>query len=317
MIETLSEPRAVVTGGAGFIGSTLVDRLVDDGLNVLVVDDLSSGRLDNLAAARRSGAVQFHQIDVREEMLGAVITRFAPSVVFHLAAQSNPAVGRRDLVADAAVNITGSVNVLESSRLAGVERLVYVTSAVQLFSAASGLPFGSRAKPHPGTPGGVAAAAMLEYLRYGKRAFGFDYVALGTSSVYGPRQGPEGPDGAVMKIVRALLAGNRPSLPGDGSQTRDFVFVEDVVDAAVRAAVRGGGRYFHIATGVETSLIELVALLGVITGRKRRPELDHPTEGETARSVFDPGPASTRLGWRPWTTLREGLRQTVDWVVPG
>ena len=313
LTEVLDRPRAVVTGGAGFIGSALVDRLVDDGLAVLVIDDLSTGQLDHLAGARRHGELQFHQLDVRDDLLGAVITRFAPSVIFHLAAQSHPALGRREPVADADVNVRGAVNVLAAGREVGVERFVYLTSAVELFTPGK-LPIGSRATPQPRSPVGVAAAAMLGYLAYEHRAHDLDYVALGTSTVFGPRQTPAGVDGLVVKLAESLLADKRPAIAGDGSQTRDLVFVEDVADAAVRAAVKGGGRYHHIAGGVETRVTEIFRRLARIVGSRRTPEFLDTVVEELPRSWFDPSTARRLLGWEPFTTLEDGLRATIEWL---
>ncbi len=314
LVDSLETPRAVVTGGAGFVGSTLVDRLVDDGLAVLVVDDLSSGHLEHLAAARRHGEVQFHQLDVREELLGAVITRFAPSVVFHLAARGHTADAAADPVTTASVDFVGGVNVVESARLAGVGRVVYVTAARELYGPAARVPVGGRAARRPAGAGGVAAFGVLEYLGYAARRHGLGYAALGTATVYGPRQASGSADAAVVDIAASLLADERPVLAGDGSQTRDLVYVDDVADAAVRAATRGGNRYFHIASGVETPIMELARRLGEITGSVRRPELDEDREDEWRRMAFDAGAARERLGWKPWTSLDDGLRQTVAWL---
>ena len=313
LAEALATPRAVVTGGAGFVGSTLVDRLVDDGLAVLVIDDLSSGHLDHLAGARRHGELQFHQLDVRDALLGAVITRFAPSVVFHLAAQSHPALGRRHPVDDADINVRGAVNVIAACREAGVARMVYVTSAVELFTPGK-LPIGPRATPRPRSPGGVAAASVLGYLRYEHELHDLDYVALGTSTVYGPRQTPDGPDGIVVRLARSLLADKRPAIAGDGSQTRDLVFVEDVADAAVRAAVVGGARYLHVAGGEETRVTEVFRRVAAAVGSRRIPEYLDGVVEELPRSWFDIAPTTKALGWEPFTGLEEGVGATVDWL---
>ncbi len=314
LVETLETPRAVVTGGAGFVGSTLVDRLVDDGLSVLVVDDLSSGHLEHLSAARRHGDVQFHQLDVREELLGAVVTRFAPSVVFHLAARGHTSDAATDPVATASVDFVGAVNVVEAARLAGVTRVVYVTAAREMYGPAARVPVGVRAARRPTGAGGVSAGGVLEYLAHAARRHGIGYAALGTATVYGPRQAPGSADAVVVGIAGPLLADQRPVLAGDGSQTRDLVYVDDVADAAVRAAMRGGNRYFHIASGVETTLVELARRLREITGSVRRPELDEDRQDEWQRMAFDAGAARERLGWRPWTSLDDGLRQTVAWL---
>jgi UDP-glucose 4-epimerase len=313
LVDVLSSPRVVVTGGAGFIGSTLVDRLVDEGLSVLVVDDLSTGHLDHLTAARAHGELQFHQLDVRDELFGAVLTRFAPAAVFHLAAQSHPALARRDPAAAADVNVRGAINVIHAAVVAGVDRLVYVTSACELYTPGD-LPVGLRVRPRPRSPVGVAAEAVLGHLAYEHRTSGLDYVALGTSTVFGPRQSGDGPDGVVVRIASSLLAGKPPAIAGDGSQTRDLVFAEDVADAAVRAAVHGGRRYLHVASGVEISMAQLVARLGDATGYRPRPEYLRDVAVEPPRSCFDPSATERHLGWCAWTPLPEGLRLTVEWL---
>jgi len=308
LVSALAPPRAVVTGGAGFIGSTLVDRLVDEGIEVLVVDDLSTGQLDNLTGARARGEVQFHQLDVRDELLSAVVTRFAPAVVFHLAARGDP--DRGDPVTDAEVNVVGTVNVIETVRATGVHRLVYVTSATQLYDPGARLPVGPRTPHKPTTHGGAAAHAALGYLEYGARVHDLEYAALGIATAFGPRQGPDGRDGVVVRTAQALLAGRRPLLAGQASHTRDLVYVEDVVDAIFRAAGRGTGRYLNVATGVETTLGELARLVAKIVGSTRRPEFEDKGD-EPARMAFDPAPARNHLGWEPWTPLDVGLEDTV------
>jgi UDP-glucose 4-epimerase len=313
LADVLETPRVVVTGGAGFVGSALVDRLVDDGLSVLVIDDLTMGQLDHLAGARRHGELQFHQLDVRDELVGPVVTRFGASAVFHLAAQSHPAFGRRHPVADADVNVRGSVNVISACRDAGVRRLVYLTSAVELFTPGK-LPTGPRAVPHPRSPTGVAAAAVLGYLRYEAERHDLDYVALGTSTVYGPRQSPDGPDGIVVRIARALLADKRPAIAGDGSATRDLVYVEDVVDAAVKAAAAGGSRYHHVASGVETRVTEIFRRVAAAVDSRRIPEYLDGVVDDLPRSCFDASSARKALGWEPFTTIEEGVAATVDWL---
>ena len=313
LAEALERPRAVVTGGAGFIGSALVDRLVDDGLAVLVLDDLSAGQLDYLAGARRYGDLQFHQLDVRDELLAAVVARFNPSVIFHLAARDYTNLGRCDPVVEADVNLRGTVNVITASHDVGVERFVYLTSAVELFTPGK-LPVGPRAIPRPRSSAGVTAAAVLGYLAYEHRTHGLDYVALGTSAVYGPRQLALGADGFVVRIAESLIADRRPEIAGDGSQTRDLVFVEDVADAAVRAATKGGGRYHHIASGTETRTTEIVRRLARIVGSRRTPEFSDAAVGEMPRSCFNAATARRLLGWEPFTTLEDGLRTTVDWL---
>ncbi len=305
--------RAVVTGGAGFIGANLVTRLVDDGVSVLVVDDLSSGTLARLAEARSSGRLTFHQLDVRNPALRDVVRDAAPDVVFHLAAQIDVRRSVTDPVFDAEVNVAGLVNVLDAARLAEVERVVFASSGGARFGAIEPIPTPETASPEPESPYGVAKLIADEYLAYYRRAHGLDYLSLGFSNVYGPGQDPLGEAGVVAIFIDAMLTGRTPTIYGDGSQTRDFVFVEDVTDALVRGARIGGGRYLNIGTGVETSVLALYRMLQAATGASGEPVFAAPRPGEQARSCLDATEAAKHLGWEAWTPIEEGLARTVDW----
>jgi UDP-glucose 4-epimerase len=292
----------------------LVDRLVDDGAEVLVVDDLSHGRLEHLGAARRSGAMTFHQIDVRAPELREAITRFEPDVVFHLAAQVDALASVADPVGDAETNVVGTVNVLAATVAAEVRRVIYLSSGGAIFGAAATLPANERTHRHPATPYGVSKSAADGYLRLFKERYGLDYVSLGPSNVYGPRQDATGEGGVVAVFTARLLGGERPVVYGGGDQTRDFVYVEDVADACVRAAHRGGGMYLNISTGVETAIADLARKVGrLATGRLIAPDYEAARDGDVLRSCLDPAAAKRRIGWEPWTNLDEGLVQTVDW----
>ena len=303
--------RAVVTGGAGFIGANLVDRLVDDGVEVLVVDDLSTGHLARLAHARSTRRVTFHQLDVRDAALRELFRSFGPDVVFHLAAQIDVRRSVRDPVFDAEVNVGGLVNVLDASRLAGVERVVFASSGGARFGDVDQIPTPEDAPARPESPYGVSKLVADDYLAYYRRAHGLDYVSLGFSNVYGPGQDPHGEAGVVAIFIGDLLAGRTPVIYGDGRQTRDFVFVEDVTDACVRAARIGGGEYLNIGTGEETTIRELFELVRRAVGVDVEPRFAPPRPGEQRRSCLDSRRAAAALGWEPWTPLAEGIAATV------
>ncbi len=305
--------RALVTGGAGFIGANLVDRLVDDGVEVLVVDDLSTGRLDRLAEARRSGGVVFHQIDIRDEGFGAVVGSFKPEVVFHHAAQIDVRKSVRDPMADASINVVGTVNVLKAAVDAGTERVVFASSGGATFGDVDVFPTPESAPRRPQSPYGVAKKIVDDYLRYFLDGNGLDFVSLGYANVYGPRQDPHGEAGVVAIFTEKLLRGEPPVIFGDGSQLRDYVYVEDVTDSCVRAAARGGGVYLNIGTGRETSVLEVFRLLREFTGANVTAGFADAKAGDLARSCLDPTKAKKVLGWEPWTSLEDGLRRTVDW----
>lgn len=305
--------RAVVTGGAGFIGSNLVSRLVDDGAEVLVVDDLSSGKLERLADARAAGGVRFHQMDIRADEISEIIGKFSPEVVFHQAAQIDVRKSVVDPVYDAAINVVGTVNVLQASVDAGAERFVFASSGGATYGDVDVFPTPETAARLPESPYGVSKKVIDDYLEYFSRAHGLDFMSLGYSNVYGPAQDPHGEAGVVAIFSRKLLAGEAPTIFGDGSALRDYVYVEDVTDACVRAAVRGGGRFVNIATGVETSVLELFQTLSDLTGATVEPVFADAKLGDIPRSLLDPSLAKECLGWEPWTSLVDGLAATVEY----
>lgn len=305
--------RAMVTGGAGFIGSHVVGRLVDEGWDVLVVDDLSSGHMGNLAEARARSRVQFHQVDIREHDFLVVSARFEPEVIFHLAAQASVAVSVQNPVEDASVNVLGTVNVLEAARRAGTIRVVAASSGGAIYGEGAKLPVRESYAKHPDSPYGVSKKIMEDYFHYFRKHQGVDYVLLALSNVYGPRQDPFGEAGVVSIFTRQMLDGRRPVIYGDGSFTRDYVYVSDVADAFIRAGGIGGGKLLNIGTGIETSVVELFRALALVTGFDQGPVFSDPRPGDVPRSVVDASAASKQLGWQPWTSLDEGLGQTVEW----
>lgn len=309
----MSLMKAVVTGGAGFIGANLVDRLVDEGTEVLVVDDLSTGTLARLAAARKRGHVHFHQMDIRAPELREVLIGFAPQVVFHLAAQIDVRASVADPVNDASVNVLGTINVLLAARDAGVDRVVFASSGGATFGDTERIPTPEHIERHPDSPYGVSKKVVDDYLDYFKRAYGLDYVSLGLANVYGPRQDPHGEAGVVAIFSGDLLTGRTSTIYGDGLQTRDYVFVEDVTDACWRAALMGGAVYLNIGTGIETSVVDLYDKMARIAGSSVRPNHGAERAGEQRRSCLDASAAQAALGWEAWTSLDDGLAQTIDW----
>jgi UDP-glucose 4-epimerase len=305
--------RAVVTGGAGFVGSHLTDRLVDEGCDTLVVDDLSTGRLDNLAQSRRSHRLAFHQIDIRDRGLTEVIARYKPEVVFHVAAQASVARSVEDPVEDAAINVVGTVNVLAATLEAGAAKFVNVTTGGALYGSNAPVPATERAKQAPESPYGVSKKLSLDYLRYFRTTYGLDFASLAPSNIYGPRQDPHGEAGVVAIFLQQMIDGERPIINGDGSFTRDYVYVEDVVDALMRASDRGSGKLFNIGTGIETSVLELYRRLASLTGYAKEPTFGPERLGDVPHSALDSSSAARHLGWEPFTDLDAGLTLTVEW----
>ncbi len=305
--------RALVTGGAGFIGANLVNRLIDDGAEVLVVDDLSTGRLERLAEARNAGGVTFHQMDIRKPEIVDLADRFEPEVVFHLAAQIDARHSVVDPVNDASINIVGGVNVMRAAVEAGASRFVFASSGGASFGSTDVVPTPESVERNPESPYGVAKKITDEYLRYFALAHGMDFVSLGFANVYGPWQDPHGEAGVVAIFSQMLLRGQTPTIYGDGTITRDFVYVEDVVDSCIRAAERGGNVYLNIGTGRETSINELYDLIAAAVGTSIQPDYGPGKSGDVARSVLDATKAKEHLGWEAWVSLEDGIAMTVDW----
>jgi UDP-glucose 4-epimerase len=280
---------ALVTGGAGFIGSTLVDRLLAGGHAVDVIDDLSTGSLANLADARadRSNQIRFHHADIRSPDITALIARRRPGVVFHLAAQPDAGVSMDRPAFDAEVNVVGTVNVLEGARAAGASKVVFASTQGPL------------------SPHAVAKKAVVDYLHAYREIHALEFTALALSTVYGPRQRA----GVIATFARQLSAGEPCTIFGDGGQTRDFLYVDDCVDALVRAAERGSGLVCDVGTGVETSVSALHRVMAGVMGVAERPVYAAGPSPEPPRAPIDPGRAAIYLGWKPWTSLEEGVRQ--------
>jgi UDP-glucose 4-epimerase len=306
--------RTLVTGGAGFIGSNLVDRLLADGHDVDVVDDLSSGSLANLAEARaqRATRMTFQRLDVRSGAVTDLIVHRKPEVVFHLAAQASVTVSVARPGFDAEVNIIGSINVIEGALNAGTRKVVFAGSGGTLYGVPESTPTREGHPQHPVSPYGVAKKAVGDYLHYYREVHGLEYTTLALANVYGPRQDPHGESGVVAIFSSKLLAGDRPTIFGDGEQTRDYVYVDDVCDAFVRAAEKAGGLVVNIGTGIETSVQHLFDTMARDVGFGDPARYAPPRAGELRRSALDPGRAAIHLGWEPWTTLDQGLHRTLE-----
>ncbi|MHB1597394.1 MAG: NAD-dependent epimerase/dehydratase family protein [Acidimicrobiales bacterium] len=302
--------RVLVTGGAGFIGSTLVDRLLAEGHAVDAVDDLSSGSLANLTDARASGGdLRFHQLDIRAPELVELLVRRSPEVVFHCAAQASVAVSVRRPAFDAEVNVVGALQVLEGARAAGARKVVYAASGGTLYGSADprDLPLAESRPRAPRSPYGVSKAVVIDYLATYLELHGLEYTALALANVYGPRQDAHGEAGVVAIFASNLAAGRESTIYGDGAQTRDFVFVDDVVDAFSRAASRGNGLVVNVGTGVQTSVADLYATMSAVHGVAVPARRGPARPGDVRHSALDPTRAGIHLGWSPWTSLADGV----------
>jgi UDP-glucose 4-epimerase len=310
--------RTLVTGGAGFIGSALVDRLVRDGHEVTVVDDLSTGRLENLADAFASGRAHLAEADLAGPELAGVVAEARPQVVHHLAAQIDVRRSVADPLHDARANILGTIAVASAALDAGCRRLVFASSGGTVYGEPepSALPIDERHPLGVTNPYGVAKRSAEDYLASFAELHGLEPVSLRLGNVYGPRQDPHGEAGVVAIFCNRLLADEPVTVFGDGRQTRDYVFVEDVVDAFLAAGEHpdAPGARLNVATGVETSVLELYAGLREVAGFGGEPTFAPPRPGELGRIALDCAEAGRVLGWQAKVDLREGLSRTWAWA---
>lgn len=305
--------RTLVTGAAGFIGSTLVDRLLADGHSVVGVDDLSSGRSENLGPAERRDDFEFAKADIVDADLIGLLADIRPEVIFHLAAQISVRHSVDDPSFDAAVNVVGTVRLAEAARRAGVRKIVHTSSGGSIYGTPSSYPTNEETPTDPTSPYAASKVAGEVYLNTFRNLYGLECSHIAPANVYGPRQDPHGEAGVVAIFAQALLAGRPTKIFGDGTDTRDYVFVDDVVDAFVRASGgAGGGQRFNIGTGVETSVRQLHTAIASAVGAPDEPEFHPPRLGDLQRSCLDVSRAESVLGWRPRVKLGDGVARTVD-----
>ena len=297
--------RAVVTGGAGFIGSHVVDALLARGDEVHVVDDLSTGKRENVASA-----AQLHETDIRRDV-ARVFAEVEPELCFHLAAQADVRVSVERPDHDAEVNVIGTLHVLEASRRHDT-KIVFSSTGGAIYGECDG-PAREDHPRLPLSPYGVSKLAGEEYVAAFNRLYGSEHVSLRYGNVYGPRQDPKGEAGVVAIFMKRLREGGMPRIFGDGTQTRDYVYVGDVVAATLAGAGVAGG-VFNVGTGQETSVLDLYERIQRATGIEREPEFADPRPGELQRSVLDGSRARTELGWEQAHSLDEGLAETWAWL---
>ncbi len=308
--------KVAVTGGAGFIGSTLVDRLIAEGYEVDVIDNLVSGRMSNLAGAQATGAMTFFEMDICDPAVIGLLGERRPEVIFHLAAQADVRVSIARPEFDATVNVIGSINILEGARKAGSTRVVAAASGGTLYGEPVGnqIPTPETAVQRPLSPYGVSKKSMIDYLAAYEELYGIAFVALALGNVYGPRQDPHGEAGVVAIFAERLLRNDEVVIFGTGEQTRDFVYVDDVVDAFWRASSRGAGLVINIGTGRELSVNDLFADMAAVTGTTTPAVLKPARPGELLRSCLDVRRASAELGWTSWTQFSDGAARCIEFV---
>jgi UDP-glucose 4-epimerase len=308
--------RIVVTGGAGFIGSNLVDVLLRDGHAVTVVDNLSTGKFENLynvKDAAKENRFTFLHVDIRDNAAAAAFRGKGQDAVIHLAAQPDVRVSIRNPVMDAEVNILGIINLLQLSAENGVKRFINTSSGGCVYGEPKSLPVEENSPRIPNSPYGVSKNVAEEYIDYYHRCKGVRYCTLALANVYGPRQNAFGEAGVIAMFIGSMLNGEAPVIYGNGEQTRDFVYVDDVVEAYRAALERGDGEFINIGTSLETSVNRLYKSLAEIMEFEEEPEYAPPREGELEHVALMVAKASQILGWRPKTSLNDGLASTVEW----
>src|SRR5688572_10472425 len=287
---TTKNKRVLVTGGAGFIGSTLVDRLLAEGFSVAVVDDLSNGRREYLNPEAR-----FYQAGLTSPKLAGVFAKEKPFAVFHLAAHIDARVSVADPVHDAEINIHGSLRVLEACVAVGVKKLVFASSGGAIYHDTKSFPTKESEAPSPLTPYGISKLAFEQYLLAARHHFGLEYAALRYANVYGPRQDQKGEGGVIGVFCKMLLDGKRPTIFGGGKQTRDFVYVDDVVEANLKALASKKSGVWHVSTGKETSVNAVARVIAGAFGWKKGFGKGPMPSGDVLRSCLDASKAKKDL----------------------
>ncbi|MEM8961525.1 MAG: NAD-dependent epimerase/dehydratase family protein [Acidobacteriota bacterium] len=309
MNASSASPRTVcVTGGAGFIGSHLVDALLDAGHRVLVIDDLSTGKREQVAAA-----AEFHQLDIRGDEAASLVAEAGIDVLIHQAAQMDVRRSVDDPVFDADVNVKGSLNLLEAARRGGVARVLFASTGGAIYGEQDRYPADEDHVTRPVSPYGVAKLAVERYLYYYHCQYGLDAVCLRYANVYGERQNPRGEAGVVAIFLDRLLTGGTARINGDGEQTRDYVHVSDVVAANLGALELPGFHILNVGTGRETSVVELYGTLANAIGSDTAAEHGPAKPGEQRRSSIDPSRLRDALGLDAPLPLTDGIARTADW----
>lgn len=301
--------KILVTGGAGFIGSNLVERLVDEGHQVSVIDDLSSGKERNLPLEK----INFYQIDIRSSEIGNVFQKERPEVLFHLAAQIDVRISVKDPILDADINILGTLNLLQNCVKYDLRKFIFASSGGCIYGEAKDLPISESHPLQPDSPYGISKVIINDYLRYYHHLFGLEYTILALGNVYGEKQDPNGEAGVVAIFAGQLLKNEKPTIYGDGNQLRDYIYVGDVVDVFTMVIKQADEKIYNIGTGIGSSVNKLFEEMADIIKYNGKPEYAPPRAGEIEKTFLDISKAKKELDWSPKYDLSSGLKKTIEW----
>lgn len=299
--------KILITGGAGFIGSHITDAAIDAGMEVVIIDNLFTGKRENL-----NPHAKFYLADIRHKDIADIFADEKPDVVCHHAAQVSVRNSVDDPCQDAEINIVGSINVIDNCKKSGVKKIVFASSGGAIYGEQEKFPAPEDHPARPDSPYGAAKLSVEHYLYIYKKVFGLKYIALRYSNVYGPRQDPHGEAGVVAIFTGKMLSNQTPLINGDGGQTRDYVYVRDVVQANMLAFKSDAEGPFNVGTGIETDVNRLYSLIRERTGYREGNEHGPAKAGEQYRSVLDCARIKKGLGWEPKFSLEEGLKETVE-----
>lgn len=301
--------KVLITGGAGFIGSNVADGLLEKNYKVIIVDNLSNGKKENIPQGAK-----FYRCDIRDKKLYDIFKAEKPAVIIHNAAQLSVRVSVEDPLMDADINIIGGLNVINACRIYNVEKIIFASSGGTVYGEQKYFPADEKHPTHPISPYGAAKLATENYLYYFYNAYGLKYISLRYANIYGPRQDPYGEAGVVAIFSSKMIKGKSAVINGDGLQTRDYVYVGDAVDANLRAIESGFVGPLNIGTGRETTVVRLFNILKKVSGKDSIKEAHGPSrEGEQRRSQLSSELAGKMLGWQPKVSIEEGLKLTYHW----
>jgi len=300
--------KILVAGGAGFIGSHIVDRLIEKGNEVIVIDNLSTGKKENL-----NNNAKFYQVDICSSEISQIFEQEKPKIVFHFAAQVDIRKSVKDPIEDAKINILGSLNLINNCQKFEVKRFIFASSGGSIYGDTDIIPTPENHPENPESPYGICKLTIEKYLHFYKQTFGLNYTALRLANIYGPRQNSKGEAGVIAIFCDKMLKNEKVVINGDGEQTRDFVFVDDIVKVALLSMEQEKDGIYNIATGKETNINEIFVRVKKLIGSNCEEKHAPAKSGEQKRSCLDYFKAKQELNWEPEYNLEKGLEKTINW----